>query len=132
MVKKPSPDDIPFDPSIRFTPEQIRRIEEITANPPELTPEQLAAWARASKAHAEMVARRRGRPEKPPEQVRSERVVMRVTGAEHRDIERWAAAQGLDVSEYLRRAVAYCVAAGVPLETAWTKDGEACAKEVAP
>ena len=115
MVKKPSPDDIPFDPSIRFTPEQIRRIEEITANPPELTPEQLAAWARASKAHAEMVARRRGRPEKPPEQVRSERVVMRVTGAEHRDIERWAAAQGLDVSEYVRRAVAYCVAAGVPL-----------------
>lgn len=38
-----------------------------------------------------------------------------MTAAERADVERYAAAQGLAVSEYLRRAAAYCGALAVPL-----------------
>lgn len=58
---------------------------------------------------------KRGRPALPPSQRHDVRLPVQVTRTERETLESAAAAQGLTASEYVRRAVAYCAATGVPL-----------------
>lgn len=59
---------------------------------------------------------RRGRPRTSATgEARTATVEAYVTASERADVERYAEAQGLAVSEYLRRAAAYCGALAVPL-----------------
>lgn len=63
-----------------------------------------------------MAAAKRGRPRTSATgEARTTSVYAYLTASEHAAVERYAEAQGLAVSEYLRRAAAYCGALAVPL-----------------
>lgn len=58
---------------------------------------------------------KRGRPRKPAGEVRDAPLPVRFSGLERATLRTAAAAADVSEGEYVRRAVAYCVAAGVPL-----------------